>query len=417
VPAPPPLPVAQAPEVPIAPLVAALPTPVEAPPPAAAAPPPLPAPVPPPAPPAPPSAAPVAVKAAELPAPPPAPVVPPQPAEIASAPPVAPPAPPTLPPAPSAAAPPPAPAAPTRITSGRFKDMEPGAVIDMIREAVDSNRIDLFLQPIVTLPQRKVRYYEAVARLRAGDGDPLMAADFLPHAEAGGLMPKIDNLMMFRCVQVVRRLLAKNREIGLFCNLSSSTLVDAETFPQFSEFMEANKAIAPALVFEFTQSALRAMGPIENESLAALRERGYRFSLDNVTDLRIEPRDLAERGFRFVKVQSGLLLNRSGVALSDIHPQDFSGLLSRHGIELIAAKIESEASVVDLLDYDVKFGQGFLFSPPRPVRPEVMQGIGDRNDVVMRETPEPPAAGGDTAPVTHRMSSLAQLARGVVARN
>ena len=295
--------------------------------------------------------------------------------------------------------------------------MEPAAVIDMIREAVDSNRIDLFLQPIVTLPQRKVRYYEAVARLRAGDGDPLMAGDFLPYAEIGGLMPKIDNLMMFRCVQVVRRLLAKNREIGLFCNLSSSTLVDAETFPQFTEFMEANKAIAPALVFEFTQSALRQMGPIENESLAALRERGYRFSLDNVTDLRIEPRDLAERGFRFVKVQSGLLLNRTGVTLSDIHPQDFSGLLSRHGIELIAAKIESEAAVVDLLDYDVKFGQGFLFSPPRPVRPEVMQGIGDRNDVVVREAGDPPAAGRDAPPVAHRVSSLAQLARGAGVRN
>ena len=410
VPAPPPIP--RPPEVPIAPLVAALPTSVEPPPPVVSAPPPPPKPAPvlPPAPPTtPPPAAsmplPAAlaeVKAAEPPAPPP--IVPP-PAETAVAPSATP-------------AAPPLPPVSTRIMSGRFKDMEPGAVIDLIREAVDSNRIDLFLQPIVTLPQRKVRYYEAVARLRAGDGDPLMAADFLPHAEAGGLMPKIDNLMMFRCVQVVRRLLAKNREIGLFCNLSSSTLVDAETFPQFSEFMEANKAIAPALVFEFTQSALRAMGPIENESLAALRERGYRFSLDNVTDLRIEPRDIAERGFRFVKVQSGLLLNRSGVTLSDIHPQDFSGLLSRHGIELIAAKIESEASVVDLLDYDVKFGQGFLFSPPRPVRPEVMQGIGDRNDVVVRDTPEPAAAGGASAPpVTTRMSSLAQLARGVVARN
>jgi len=403
-PPPPPSP----PPPPIAPLVAALPIPVEVPTPAPLAS----APPPPAAPPVPPPAAPVEVKAVEPappPAPPAAPPVPPAPAAVATPQPAVASAPPVEPPAP----PPPPP--PARIMSGRFKDMEPGAVIEMIREAVDSNRIDLFLQPIVTLPQRKVRYYEAVARLRAGDGDPLMAADFLPHAEAGGLMPKIDNLMMFRCVQVVRRLLAKNREIGLFCNLSSSTLVDAETFPQFSEFMEANKAIAPALVFEFTQSALRAMGPIENESLAALRERGYRFSLDNVTDLRMEPRDLAERGFRFVKVQSGLLLNRTGVALSDIHPQDFSGLLSRHGIELIAAKIESEAAVVDLLDYDVKFGQGFLFSPPRPVRPEVMQGIGDRNDVVVRDTPEPPAAGAP--PVTTRMSSLAQLARGVVARN
>src|SRR5262249_18008758 len=99
-----------------------------------------------------------------------------------------------------------------RMASGRFKDMDPAAGTLMIREAVDANRIDLFLQPIVTLPQRKVRYYEAVARLRAGDGEQLMAADFLPYAEAGGVMPKIDNLMLFRCVQVVRRLLAKNRE-------------------------------------------------------------------------------------------------------------------------------------------------------------------------------------------------------------
>ena len=26
--------------------------------------------------------------------------------------------------------------------------------------------------------------------------------------------------------------------------------------------------------------------------------------------------------------------------------------------------------MVDLLDYDVRFGQGFLFAPPRPLRPE-----------------------------------------------
>jgi cyclic-di-GMP phosphodiesterase TipF (flagellum assembly factor) len=346
----------------------------------------------------------------------------PPPAALQEAPPVAAPAfAPAIsiaPPIAAAVAPAPEPAS-TRIQSGRFKDMEPAAVVAMIRDAVESNRIDLFLQPIVTLPQRKVRYYEAVARLRLGEGEPVAAADFLSYAESGGLMPKIDNLMMFRCVQVVRRLLAKNRDIGLFCNLSTSTLVDGQTFPQFIEFMEANKAIAPALVFEFTQSALRQMGPIENESLAALRQRGYRFSLDNLSDLRVEPRDLAERGFRFVKAQASLLLNRGGATLSDIHPQDFAGLLSRHNVELIAAKIETEGAVVDLLDYDVKFGQGFLFSPPRPVRPEVMQGIGDRSDVVMREVgdvPAPPAISapaGDVPPVAVRgVSSLAQLSRG-----
>ncbi|HEX4554373.1 MAG TPA: EAL domain-containing protein [Xanthobacteraceae bacterium] len=303
-------------------------------------------------------------------------------------------------------------AALSRIGSGRFKDVQPSAVVAIIREAVEANRVDLFLQPIVTLPQRKVRFYEAVARLRAGDGEQLMAGDFLSHAEAGGLMPKIDNLMVFRCVQVVRRLLSKNREIGLFCNVSATSLADAGSFPQFLEFLETNKAIAPALVFEFTQSALRRMSRTETENLAALAQRGYRFSLDNVTDLRIEPRDLSERGFRYVKVQASLLLNRAA-APTDIHPADFAGLLSRFGIDLIAAKIENESSAVDLLDYDVKFGQGFLFSPPRPVRPEVMQGVSERNDVVARDAGPPAAA---TPVAGHRLTSLAQLARGVVAR-
>jgi len=151
-------------------------------------------------------------------------------------------------------------------------------------------------------------------------------------------------------------------------------LTDA-SFPQLLEFAEANRAIAPLLVFEFTQSAVRAMGPIENESLAALAERGFRFSMDNLSDLRVEPHELNERGFRFIKAPATLLLNQIGVASTDIHPADFSDLLGRFGIDLIAERIESESTVVDLLDYDVRFGQGFLFSPPRPVRAEALQGL------------------------------------------
>ena len=55
------------------------------------------------------------------------------------------------------------------------------AIAKVIRAAVEANRIDLFLQPIVTLPQRKVRYYEAMARLRDEDGT-LLTADRFPRA-------------------------------------------------------------------------------------------------------------------------------------------------------------------------------------------------------------------------------------------
>lgn len=321
--------------------------------------------------------------------------------------------------------------------AGRFTGMERDAVLTILREAIESNRIDLHLQPIVTLPQRKVRFYEALARLRSGDGELLIPTDFLPFAEADGLMPKLDNAILLRCVQVLRRLLAKNRDVGLFCNISPATLGDPHFFPQLNEFLEANRALAPALVFELTQAAYRSLGPIEIESLGALSDGGFRFSMDHVADLRLEPRDLGERGFRFVKVPAALLLSRAGPAASDIYPADFAGLLSRFGIEMIAERIESEGAVVDLLDYDVKYGQGFLFSPPRPVRPEVMQGIADRVEAMARGAgAEPvdtarsgaamrPAAGGKPMPAAadvrpaavQRASALAQLARGVVARS
>jgi cyclic-di-GMP phosphodiesterase TipF (flagellum assembly factor) len=312
----------------------------------------------------------------------------------------------TLVPAAPTPAPPPPPAEPV---VAAFAGLDRDAIIALVRDAIETAKLDLYLQPVVTLPQRKVRYYEAMSRLKAGNGDVVAAADFLNFAEAGGLMPKLDHLTVLRCVQVVRRLLLKNRDIGLFCNLASTTLADSG-FPQLLEFAEANRAIAPALVFEFTQSAVRAMGPLEHESLAALAARGFRFSMDNVADLRVEPRELNERGFRFIKVPAALLLNRVGAASTDIHPADLSDLLGRFGIDLIAERIEAEGTVVDLLDYDVRFGQGMLFAPPRPVRPEALQGNGQ----ALKDAAKAGAAPQTAAPLA-AMAAAAAPARGGVA--
>ena len=310
----------------------------------------------------------------------------------------------------SAPAPLPTPAPPERRIAA-FAGLDRDGIVAMVRSAIEGAKIDLYLQPIVTLPQRKVRYYEALSRLRADSGELIAAADFIPYAEAGGLMPALDNLSALRCVQVVRRLLLKNRDIGLFCNLSTATLTDSG-FAKFLEFMDANRAIAPHLMFEFSQAAVRTMGPIENESLAALAERGFRFSVDNLTDLRLDARELNDRGFRFVKAPSALLFNRVSTAATDIHPADFSDLLGRFGIDLIAERIESESTVVDLLDYDVRFGQGFLFSPPRPVRAEALQGAAE---TAARDTALAAAPAGHGAPVS--VSGLAQLARAGMRRN
>jgi cyclic-di-GMP phosphodiesterase, flagellum assembly factor TipF len=296
-----------------------------------------------------------------------------------------------------------------------------------ISAAVDANRIDLYLQPIVTLPQRKVRYYEATARLRNDVGETFPPRAFIPQAESGGLMPKVDNVVMFRCVALVRRLLLKNRDIGMFCNLSAKTLTDAAFLPQLLDFMAANRAIAPWLVFQFSHEAVAAMSAAEHEGLAALSERGFRFSMDGVSTLRLDPGELVNRGFRYIKAHADLLLKRARPIPTDIRPAELSDLLGRFGIDLIVDRIDDERSVIDLLDHDVRYGQGSLFSPPRPARPEALQAYSELSDAGTNErsaetnrsvpvhVPAPSSDPPEPATDSAGPGTAAQIVRGVMA--
>ena len=249
------------------------------------------------------------------------------------------------------------------------------ALAEEIRASIEAGRVDLYLQPIVTLPQRRVRYYEALTRLRKANGDSLEPIEFLQEADRTGQMPAIDNILLFRSLQILKRLATRNREAGLFCNLSPSTLMDENFFPGFLEFVRANDTYSDLLIFEFAQADVAVMSAIEYESLAALAELGFRFSVDRITDLRMDFRALADRGFRFAKLHaSRLLQHEDDLAKSNIHPADFGSLLQRYGIELIVDHVESESVVLELLEMDIRCAQGFLFSPPRPVRADVLQG-------------------------------------------
>jgi len=308
-------------------------------------------------------------------------------------------------------------AAPAKITEGPAPSPSPSRsqvqILAAVKNAVEENRIDIYLQPMVTLPQRKVRFYEAVTRLRDDKDQVLAADDFISVAEASGVIGRIDHTVMLKCVQVLRRLMVRNKDVGVFCNVAAATLGNPATFAQCLDFLEANRALAPSFVLEFKQATFRNLGPTETEHLAALAQRGYRFSIDHVTDLRIEPRELADRGVRFIKVPASLLLDQRQTSASDIHPSDLSDLLGRFGIDLIAERIEGERAVVDLLDYDVRFGQGFLFAPPRPLRPE---GASATGGAAPNKAQEPHGSGKtaslDAPPIdTPRATGNAALAR------
>ena len=242
------------------------------------------------------------------------------------------------------------------------KVLDDAQILDIVREALNEEKVDLFLQPIVSLPQRRRRYFECFSRIRGENDTWIMPEQYLDVAKRAGLMGAIDNMLLFRCIQLTRRARKGKLELGFFCNISGYSLADESFFQDFLEFLGEYPDLSQGLYFEFSQSDLTT-GIDHRDALRRLANLGYRLSLDQVKNLNFDLKDLASLGFKFLKVDAAHLLNevRSGA----IDMGELRLTLDRSGIDLVIEKVETEDQLIDVLDCRPDYGQGFLFGEPR----------------------------------------------------
>lgn len=265
--------------------------------------------------------------------------------------------------------------------------------MDLVREALLENRVELHLQPIVQLPQRKTAYYEGFTRLKDATGRLILPQEFIPAAEQAGLMSTIDNVLLFRCVQIVRKLLKQDRRIGIFCNISPRALADDSFFPQFLEFMRENRDLAGSVIFEIPQVAYNNRNSTEARAMAKLVDLGFRFSIDRITDAEIDLPDLERSGVRYAKIPARILVdeyvNRSvrpkSAITREIAAADIAAVYQRYGIDIIAERIENEDAVIEVLDLDVPYGQGHLFGAPRAIKESLLEETAPPRDFLLRQ--------------------------------
>ena len=277
-------------------------------------------------------------------------------------------------PAAAAVAKPAAPAAPATngAAAGGSMPMPPVAeglgeqeILDLVREGLRANAVELALQPIVSLPQRKRRFFECFSRVRTHDGGVIVPEQYLAVAERHGLVTAIDNLLLFRCIQTLRRIRKSNANVGFFLNISPNTLADRGFFRDFIQLMSQNIELAPALVFEFPQRALAQADDSLWRDLDRLAQMGFRFSIDQVTDLDLDAATLSGRHFRFLKLEAARVTEAARSGLLGNDPKLLKRTLDSYAIDLIVERIETEPMLLEVLDLHVDFGQGYLFGEPR----------------------------------------------------
>ena len=199
-------------------------------------------------------------------------------------------------------------------------------------------------------------------------------------------------MLLFRCVQIVRRLSEKDRRVGVFCNIGTSSLEDESFFPQFLEFIKDNRDLAGSLIFEIGAAEFKSRSAVTARNMGRLADLGFRFSIDKADSLEVDLPELQAEAVKFLKIEGSKLIEQMepggprpiSSLTRDIQAEDVCAVFMRYGIDLIADKVESERDVVEILDFDIPFGQGHIFGTPRPIKGTLMEETAPPPDFMQR---------------------------------
>lgn len=236
---------------------------------------------------------------------------------------------------------------------------------EKLHNAIEHNKMDVFLQPIVSLPQRKTLYYELFGRLRAKAGVYVPASEYMRLAREDQVINNLDTLLLSNCIQILHHhKKSYDHDVAYFLNIKPFTLRNHLFMGNLLPLLSKHRYIAQSLVFEMHYTDLLMLSPGEQKILSGLTQIGCRVSVDNIGGIPTDLKYLKARHVAFVKVEADKILRQGKTETG------FSNILTKkhnldvNGIEMIVEKVETEQQIISLLDYDIKYGQGFLFGRP-----------------------------------------------------
>ncbi len=245
-----------------------------------------------------------------------------------------------------------------------FEKISDSVVLDLINHAVRNDSVEVFMQPIVSLPQRKTRFYEVYGRIRAGAGTYVPAARYLDLAHREQLVPAIDNLLLLRCLQLLHTRRKGESDVAYILNIAGATLSDRGFMGDLVNFLSQNRPMAARLIFEIPQKDMTALGEIIVPVMRGLTQLGCRFSMDGVRQRRLDVNQLKSRQIRFIKMDAAWLIKEGKAQDGFSRIIRLKKQLDAAGIDMIVEKIENENILRELLDFNIDFGQGYLFGKP-----------------------------------------------------
>lgn len=233
--------------------------------------------------------------------------------------------------------------------------------------AIEGNRLQAYLQPIISLSDRRLSAVESLARWTREDSTEVIPVDFIPYAEQTGLITALTRWSINTSLQISAQLGKKlRRPIPIAINLSPRALIERGMVEQILSALSVWQIAPEQVILEVTETAVMQDPQASVALLERLRNHGLRIAIDDfgtgaasftylqllpLTELKIDQSFISGLG------DDSRSMNMVGAIIDLAHTL---------GIRVVAEGVEDSITLELLSDLGCDFAQGYFISKPMP---------------------------------------------------
>lgn len=230
-----------------------------------------------------------------------------------------------------------------------------------LRTALEKNEFHLTYQPIINLHGEPAEMFEVLLRLAGPNNEAIEPGQFMPAAEAAGLMPAIDRWVVDQSLRALAELQRQGRATNLFINLTPSAFKDADLMTLLINGLKEMKIKPESVVLEADEDAIIAHYADARTFIQSAKKLGCRFTVDNFGTNLATLNQIRDLPVQFLKISGAIVRNLSTDRVSQASLKAVIELAQALDKKTIAKSVEKAEDMSILFNLGVDYVQGHYF--------------------------------------------------------
>ncbi|MGH2969006.1 MAG: putative bifunctional diguanylate cyclase/phosphodiesterase [Solirubrobacteraceae bacterium] len=238
---------------------------------------------------------------------------------------------------------------------------------DVIRDALDEERLVLQAQPIMDLASGEIHQYEMLLRMRDPLGELISPADFLPVAERYDLIGEIDKWVVRQAIQMLGEQLNRKNRLVFEVNISGRSTGDPELLELIERELGEHGVAPEQVIFEITETTAVGNIPRAQEFAGHLAALGCRFALDDFGAAFASFYYLKHLPFDYLKIDGEFVRSCMDNRTDQLVIQAVVGIARGLGKRTVAEMVGDQATMDLLAEMGIDHAQGYHIGRPAPL--------------------------------------------------